>query len=75
MSKYFNGDYWDSENDPAPTRRKREQDANFLGWALQREDKWPEEERQRWREKALKFVQPIMDERKARGEAYKTQSK
>jgi hypothetical protein len=65
ISKYDAGDYWDSPNDPAPTRRERERHGNFLGWALEPADKWSPEERQVWHEKARTHCQGVIDKHKA----------
>jgi hypothetical protein len=60
ISKYCKGDYWDSTNDPPPTRSERERHANFLGWAIAPEAQWTEEERRMWHEKASAYLQRKM---------------
>src|SRR5689334_12275018 len=73
ISKYHKGDYWDSPNDPSPTRGERERHENFLGWTDQPEDKWCEEEHETWDNMARSWILAQHEERESRSKSKKSQ--
>lgn len=66
ISKYHAGDYWDSPNDPPPTRSEREYHDNFLGWTDRPESQWSDHEREMWQTMGMSYLQRNAAERNAR---------